>query len=159
MSIHGVFGHAMTKAERMYLHHVSGCQLQQNKRVISVDTLCVSITAVLTGHGATIRIAEELGCRTHEHVVVKKGEWAEPAPSDQHILLVQRFLWDLQFPCTWEATCNLLMMYWLQGCLGCQLSQYSHTKLTWRPMMNTNVTPLSEINVVEHTSFGHIQVA
>ena len=54
----------------------------------------------LVGNTAAVRGGtEELGGGAHEHVIVQQGEGPESASCDQHILLVQGFLWNFQLAC------------------------------------------------------------
>ena len=88
---HPVMALCVHKAEPgTYLHHVSGGQLQQYKRVISIHTFSVCICrlhGVLAAQSA-VWIAEELTGGAHEHVVVQQCEWTEAASGDEHILFV-----------------------------------------------------------------------
>lgn len=43
---------------------------------------------------------------TLKHVIVQQGEGPEAPAHEQHVLLVQRLLWDLQLPCT-GGSCQL----------------------------------------------------
>lgn len=68
----------------------------------------------LVGNTAAVRGGtEELGGGAHEHVIVQQGEGPESASCDQHILLVQGFLWNFQLACAHHGTVHEGLGRWV----------------------------------------------